>query len=92
MHSLQSRAVDKSREENGSSVNYESAVSESAIMTMMKLDRSMPFMHAHVGQHRNELKGIRRRNKRIKPKQIDTEIGYGLQIHVIFYEPVRLML
>lgn len=87
-HSLQSRAVDKSREENGSSVNYESAVSKIAIMPLMKLDRSMPFSHAHVGQQRSELKGIWRRNKRIKPKQIDTEIGYGLQIHLIFRERI----
>lgn len=50
-NNLQSRTVDKSRKENGSSVNYESAVSEIAIMTMMKLDRSMLFRtHAHVGQ------------------------------------------
>jgi hypothetical protein len=41
---LQSRALDKTRseKENGSSVNYESAVSEIAIMTMMKLDRLIP--------------------------------------------------
>jgi hypothetical protein len=38
---LESRALDESRseKENGSSVNYESAVSEIAIMMMLKFDR-----------------------------------------------------
>lgn len=50
---LQSRAVDENSE-NGSSVNYESAVSESAI-TMMKFDRLTPFWtYAHVGQKKKK--------------------------------------
>ena len=77
----------EARCKTGSSVNYESAVSESAI-TMMKFDRLTLCERTHMWVKKEiTTKHTLKLQIKDKPKWIDIEIGYGSEaIYVILHE------